>query len=242
MIKDLSTAVSSYIVALKYIFRLRYLKYLVLSGVLSFGIGSIIFGGIWKYSDNLGDWLSSFYVWEFGKSFINTLTDWAVWLILLIVAAMLFRYIVLLITAPILSMLSESLENEITNQQQAKLSIGAHLESYSRGIKISLRNITKEILLTLSFLILGIVTGLSFIVTPIIFLVQAYYAGFGNFDFLLERKFNVSSTVSFNKNQKLALITNGAIFLFILTIPVLGLFFAPALAVIAATIQGLKKL
>lgn len=243
MIKDLSHTVSSFIKAFSYIFKLRYLKYILFSGLISLLAGTLIFTGINKYSENLSNWISSFYIWDFGKNVVNSIADWLVWALLLIVAVMLFRYVVLLITAPIMSMLSESLELELTGQSKLKsLNWKEHLGSYSRGLKISFRNIFRELLLSFLILIIFSMVGLGFIAAPIIFAIQAFYAGFGNYDFLLERKFNVRDTVTFNRSHKIAVVANGAVFLGILFIPIVGIFLAPPMSVLAATVHGVDSL
>ena len=66
-------------------------------------------------------------------------------------------------------------------------------------------------------------------------LLQAYYAGFGNMDFFLERHYGVKGSASFVRRYNGAAFANGVIFLLILLIPVIGLVLAPFMATIAAT-------
>ena len=68
-----------------------------------------------------------------------------------------------------------------------------------------------------------------------IFLVQSYYAGFGNFDYYLERRATVKESVRYIRQKRGLVIGNGAGFMLLLLIPVLGLFLAPVMSTIAAT-------
>ena len=65
------------------------------------------------------------------------------------------------------------------------------------GIRINLRNLGKELLLTIPILIIGLIPVIGIISTVLLFLMQAYYAGFGNMDYTLERHFNYKQSIQF---------------------------------------------
>ena len=78
------------------------------------------------------------------------------------------------------------------------------------------------------------------VVVPIgIVLIQAYYAGFGNLDYFMDRHYSVKDSIAFvNRNKGVAL-GNGLGFLALLAIPIIGVFLAPTLGVAAATLSGI---
>ena len=111
-----------------------------------------------------------------------------------------------------------------------------------RGLRISLRNIFREIFYTVILLILGFIPLIGLVNSVLILAVQAYFAGFGNMDYTLERYFGVRESNDFVKRHKGLAVGNGTIFLLLLAVPVIGLFMAPALATVAGTIETIEKL
>jgi CysZ protein len=72
--------------------------------------------------------------------------------------------------------------------------------------------------------------------------VQAFYAGFGNMDYTLERHFSYKESIEFVKKRKGIAIGNGIVFMLILLIPVVGILIVLPLSIVAATIETLKAL
>ena len=77
--------------------------------------------------------------------------------------------------------------------------------------------------------------------TVLIFLVQAYYAGFGNIDFFIERRFGIRESRRFVSKNKGIAIGNGAVFLTLFLVPILGAFFAPTICTISSTLSSLER-
>ena len=74
-------------------------------------------------------------------------------------------------------------------------------------------------------------------------MIQAYYAGFGNADFTLERRrYKVNDSVRFMRQNRALALGNGAGFLLLLLIPVVGLVLAPGLGAVAATIDSVEAI
>ena len=105
-----------------------------------------------------------------------------------------------------------------------------------RGTRIAIRNVIRELLLILFLTILSIFGPIGIVTSILIILIQAYYAGFGNMDFTLERRYSVQESVLFVKERRGLAIANGLVFLGLLT-TFIGIFFAPAWSTIAATLS-----
>jgi CysZ protein len=74
-------------------------------------------------------------------------------------------------------------------------------------------------------------------------MVQAYYAGFGNMDYTLERHYKYKDSLQFVRKHRGLAIGNGIVFILFLLIPVIGVILVLPLSVTAAstrTVQALK--
>ncbi len=156
----------------------------------------------------------------------------------------LFKYIIMVVIAPFMGMLSEKVESIQTGNPPPKTTAKQFIQDVIRGLRIALRNIIRELFFTLIFLMFNWVPLIGSILSAVaIFWTQAYYAGFGNMDYTLERKrFSVRDSVRFVGNFRGLAVGNGAVFLLIFLIPVIGWFLAPAYGTIAATLTSLKRL
>ena len=97
-----------------------------------------------------------------------------------------------------------------------------------------------ELLLTIPILLIGFIPIIGFISTPLLFLVQSYYAGFGNMDYTLERHLSYRQSVQFVKNHKGIALGNGMVFMVILLIPILGIILVLPLSVTAASSETIN--
>ena len=111
-----------------------------------------------------------------------------------------------------------------------------------RGVRINMRNLGMEILLTIPILIIGFVPILGFVSTVLLILTQGYYAGFGNMDYTLERHFNYSDSIKFVKQHRGLAIGNGIVFILFLLIPVIGIILVLPLSVTASTTETIELL
>jgi CysZ protein len=111
-----------------------------------------------------------------------------------------------------------------------------------RGIRINLRNLGWELVITIPLLILGLIPVVNFVTTPLAFLVQAYYAGFGNMDYTLERHYKYRESVNFVKKNRGLAIGNGIVFMGCLLIPVIGIIIVLPLSATAASVVTLERL
>jgi len=241
MIKDFLDGIRSYGQAFGVIRSLGLWRYVIYSGLISFLVGSFLVKVLLSYGDKIGNWLSAFYTFDFGQDFVQGATDFIASAVLLLGGLMIYKYVVLIITSPFMSILSEKIEHAYTGAPANKFSIGNSISDMIRGLRITLRNLSREMLLTIGIFILGLIPMFTIVTTPLIFIIQAYYAGFGNIDYRIERHLNVRSSARYVKRHQGFAIGNGTIYLLLLLIPVLGLFLAPALGTTAATLESLKR-
>jgi CysZ protein len=75
----------------------------------------------------------------------------------------------------------------------------------------------------------------------LLFLIQSYYAGFGNMDYTLERHFNFQESIAFVRQHKGIAIGNGIIFIGLILIGI-GFLIAPSFSTVAATIETVKAI
>jgi CysZ protein len=233
--------IKAYFNALGIISRLRLWKYfaipMLMSVLLAIVIGSLAYG----FSDNIGGVIASIWPWESGKVVFSNVSTFLGGLIVIALGALVFKHLILALSAPFMGPISQKIETYLTgNERPARPA--SSLELLVRGFRISLRNLTRELLLTIPILLLVFIPVIGVSSALLLFLMQAYYAGFGNIDYTLERHFNFKDSVQFvRKNRGLAL-GNGIVFMAFLLIPIIGIMLVLPLSVTAATVETVKKL
>lgn len=243
MFKDLSDGFNSYFKVLPLISKFHLKRYFFISGLVSLVIGLLLFSSVYYLYDDLGGWMQSFWRWDIGKSFFDSASSWIAGGLISIIALLSYKYIIMIILSPIQSIISSRVEAGLngydTDEQVTASSI---FKDLYRGIGITFRNLTKEMLFTILLLIISFIPAVAFISGPAILLVQAYYAGFGNMDYYMERHMNVKDSASFVKRYKGLAIANGGVFLLVLLIPIVGLIIAPTFATIASSLEVHKRI
>ncbi len=241
MIGDFFISISNTLKALGYLLKPWVFKYLFLSGLISLVTYSLIFTLIYYQGDSLGGFLFGFLGESIQYDWLRNVIEWLSRIVLFIGVVFIAKYIILIVTAPIMSLLSESVEKRHRGDSSTPQLEGGAISSMLRGVRIALSNLSRELLLTILLFLLGIIPGLAIVTTPLIFVVQSYYAGFGNFDFFMERRFKVKESRRFVSGNKGMAIGNGAIFLGLFLVPFVGAFIAPALCTVSATLSALER-
>lgn len=242
MIKGFIDGSTSYVKAFQTITDLRLWNYILVPALVSIGLGVIIIGSAWGISDQLGDWIISIYPFDWGKATLGKIADVFGAIFVIAIGFILFKHLVMAVSAPFMSFLSEKIERHLQGRQDINgFSTTQMLEDLVRGIRIALRNIIRELFFTLVLFILGLIPIFSPFTAIGIFLVQAYYAGFGNIDFTLERHFKVRESVQFVRQNRGLALGNGTIFL-LLFLTGIGFLIALPLGTVAATTETLKRL
>lgn len=228
----------AYLKSLKYLPKKWMLRQLLLSGLAGLAVFSALFYSILKGGDDVADLFLDFLPFAENHEWLTASLEWVVRIGLWVFTVIIFKYLLLLIVAPIMSQIIPNIEErEGYTFAQRKTNV---VYSAGRGVSLASANLSKEIFLTLILLALSLIPGFAIVTTPMIFLMQAYYIGYGNLDVFLESKMSLKESKKFVKKNRGLAIGNGAIFLALLLIPILGVFLAPALGITAATIAGLS--
>jgi len=243
MLRDLSDGINSYFKIFPLINRFHLKRYFFLSGLISLAIGLFLFSGIYYFYDDLGSWIQSFWRWDFGRSIFDKASNFIAGGLISILALLSYKYIIMIVLSPIQSIISARVEAGLSGfETDQKMTATSVFKDFARGLGITFRNLTKEILLTLLLLLINFIPAVAIISGPAILLVQAYYAGFGNMDYYMERHMNVSESAAFVKRHKGLAIANGGVFLLFLLIPILGFIIAPTFATIASSLEVHKRI
>lgn len=241
MIKNIYKGISAYGGTFKLIGTLKLWKYFAIPMVISFLTAILIGFSAWGLSDNLGNFISKIWFWEWGAETFRIIGNFIGALIIIALGLMLYRHIIMALSAPFMSPVSEKIEKHLygTTHNHRNTSNAAQLW---RGVRINVRNLSLELMFTIPILLIGFIPVIGIASTILLFLVQSYYAGFGNMDYTLERHFKYSASIEFvRKNRGLA-IGNGIVFILMLLIPVVGIILVLPLSVTAASTETLRVL
>ena len=238
MVISFARGIFSYIEALGFIFRAGLSRYFLYSGLIGLGILSVFGGLAFAVIEPAGNLISS-WIPDLGLNY--SVGGWLSFILGSFIFLSVFKYLVLIFTAPIMSALSAKVELEIDPYSQ-RFEEGSILKEMGRGLRVSIRNIFRELSLTIVLLIVGLIPVLTIVSGPLILLIQSYFAGFGNLDLWAERHFNYRDTLRFMGDNKGMCMGNGIVFIFLLAIPIVGVFLAPPLATIAGTIHAHSQL
>lgn len=239
MISDLIDGLKAYLEAYRVISRLKLWRFFMIPMLISVVVFlSVVLVSI-SFSEVIGLYISSFWSWDFGKETINTVSMILGGIILISIGLILFKHLVMILSAPFMGPISKKIEDDfigVTSQVQ----VSSPLTLMFRSVKISSRNLFRELLLSIPILLLGLIPFIGFFFLIFLFLMQAYFAGFGNMDYTLERHFSYQKSIQFVKENKGIAIGNGLVFMLFLLIPFVGIILIIPFSVTSATIATVK--
>lgn len=239
MIQNILKGIQAYAGTFRLISKLGLWKYFGIPMAISFLTALSIGFSAWGWSDNLGNFISKIWFWEWGSETFRLISNFIGALLIIALGLMLYRHIVMALSAPFMSPVSEKIEKHLYGQSHSHRET-TFMAQLWRGVRINVRNLTLELLLTVPILLIGFIPVIGIVSTILLFLVQSYYAGFGNMDYTLERHYKYSESIRFvQKNRGLA-IGNGMVFMLMLLIPIVGIILVLPLSVTAATTETLK--
>lgn len=245
MLKEIIIAFQSYVSAHQFINKHRLWKWILIPGLLYailFVIGMYFFIQSANSAVSYLSWRIGIDRWLHQQasgilSFLFLMGGIMVRIILVFFYFSLFKYLFLIIGSPLFGYLSEKTES-IMEGRDFPFSMKQLLKDMGRAIRLALRNALWQTVYTISILILSFFPVIGWITPVIIIFIECYYYGFSMLDYSCERhKLSAAESIDFIGNHKGLAIGNGIIFYLMHLIPVIGWIFAPAYAVIAATIS-----
>ena len=239
MIKGIITGIRAYFGAFQLISKLKLWKYFGVPMLISLLLAIAIGGFAYSFSDNIGAFLGSFWPWEWGKETFQTISSVFGGLLIVILGLIIFKHLILALSAPFMGPISEKIEEHLLGESSNKKQ-SSFVGLLMRGIHVSARNLIKELLLSVVILLIGLIPVIGLISAFLLFLVQAYYAGFGNMDYTLERHFDYKNSVRFVRQNRGSALGNGIVFILFLLIPVIGVILVLPFSVTAATTETIK--
>lgn len=242
MLKHILGGIKAYSGTFRLIATLRLWKYFWIPIIISLLTAALIITAAYSLSDAIGLFISQAWVWEWGKETFTVISEILGGLLILLLGFILYKHIVMALSAPFMSPVSEKIEEHLLGKSNHNHRKTSFMEQLWRGIRINLRNLSMELLLTLPILLLGLIPVIGVVATLLLFAVQAYYAGFGNMDYTLERHLKYKDSLLFVRKNKGTAIGNGIVFMLFLFIPVLGVILVLPLSVTAAAVKTVELL
>jgi CysZ protein len=242
MIKNIISGIKAYFGAFSLISKLKLWTYFAIPMGISFITAIAVFGSACGLSDNIGGFIAKIWIWDWGKDTFSSISNFIGGLIIIVIGLILFKHIIMALSAPFMSPVSEKIEAYFTGNPPHSHRNTTFLQQLVRGIKINGRNLFMELLLTIPILLLKLIPVVNIFSTILLFMVQAYYAGFGNMDYTLERHYQYKESLQFVRKHRGLAIGNGIVFILFLLIPVIGVILVLPLSVTAASTRTVEAL
>ena len=245
MIKNIIKGIQAYTGTFGLISKLGLWKYFGIPILISVVTAAVIGFSAYVLSDNIGAFIARIWVWEWGKETFTTISEFIGGITVIAIGLILYKHIIMALSAPFMSPVSEKIERHLLGLDPNQKHIHRNTsfkEQLWRGIRINVRNLLKELLLTIPILLISFIPLIGFFSTVLLFLVQAYYAGFGNMDYTLERHFKYRESINFVGRNKGIAIGNGIVFMLFLLVPVIGIILVLPLSVTAASTKTVEIL
>ena len=247
MLKEIIIAFQSYIKAHHFITKHKLWKWILIPGILYtvlFCVGMYFF--LESASAAVG-WLSHVtgisrfiaHRQSAALSFLFIMGGLMVHLVQIFFYFSLFKYLFLIIGSPLFAYLSQLTEALINGRGEGfQIDSKQLFTDVRRGIRLALRNSFWQTVYTICILILSFIPLIGWITPVICTFVECYYYGFSMCDYSCQRH-NISSpaSIAYISQHKGLAVGNGMVFSGMHIIPIIGWVFAPAYAVIAATIS-----
>ena len=244
MLKDFIIAIQAYFKAHELIKAHKLWKWIIVPGIIYailFAFSMYFFSksvnevinwlnvetGLQKWLDTLDQsWIG----------FLFTVGGIIIWILLMLLYFSLFKYIWLILGAPILTYLTQRTISILEHSPMPNTP-QHYFELMMDGIKMAIRNTLWQTIYIIAIIFISLLPLFGWVTPLLSGLVECYFYGFSMLNYSFE-KFNTSSLNSstyINQHRGLA-IGNGIVFYLMHSFILIGWVFAPTYAVIAATI------
>jgi CysZ protein len=168
------------------------------------------------------------------------LLGWTIRLLIFLVYFAIYKYLILVLLSPFLSLLSEAVDTLETGRE-FRFSWSQLARDVWRAVLINLQNFIVEMLLTFLLSLLAFVPFVGLLSPFVILLVQSYFFGFALMDYSPERyRFPSRVTRSWMRKNMWTVSGVGLAFYGCFLIPFVGWVIAPVWATVAGTLAFLK--
>ncbi|WP_299244653.1 EI24 domain-containing protein [uncultured Aquimarina sp.] len=244
MIKNIINGIKAYFGGFALISKLGLWKYFAIPILISFLTGILFMTSAWFLSDPLGNFIAKAWVWDWGSETFAVISKYFSILLILAIGLVLYKHIIMALSAPFMSPVSEKVEAHLLGDQHQdhQHRNTSFREQLMRGIRINVRNLFRELLFIIPLLVLSLIPVIGIVATILIFAIQAYYVGFGNMDYTMERHFKYKESVQFVRKHRGTAIGNGIVFMLVLLIPIIGIIIVLPISVVAASAETVKIL
>ena len=137
MIKNIILGIKAYFGAFSLISKLKLWKYFAIPMLISFVTAVIIFCSAYSLSDNIGGFISKIWIWDWGKEGFTSLSHFIGGLFVVVIGLILFKHIIMALSAPFMSPVSEKIEAHLTGQTNHNHRNTTFTEQLLRGIKVN---------------------------------------------------------------------------------------------------------
>ncbi|MFT4600300.1 MAG: CysZ protein [Arenicella sp.] len=237
--KDFKLAISHYGEGFRLLSKLRLWKFILVPALIAILVAAGIIWASFALAPSVGNYISDFWPFSFWENTIQSISNFLGSALIIILGVIVFRHMVMAFSGPFMAPISRKIEDHLRGKKT--ISEIGFMTSLLRSIRINVRNLLLETLLTLPFLLLGLIPIFNILTIILLFFFSAYFAGFGNLDYTLERHFKYRDSVKWVQNHRGLATGNGTIFMFILLIPVVGILLVLPLSCSAATVSVVKK-
>jgi len=238
MLKEIGLSFSTYFQALAFIQNNRLWSYIIIPAIINLllFIGASIL--VWQYTGLLSGWLVNLTSIDSMSGDAGSILAWIIGAIVKVLSFFiyikLYRYAILLLSAPALALLAEKTQELLTGVSYP-FNFAQLLKDVFRGLGITLKNLIKELAFTIPLYLLALIPIITPFATVLILLIESYFVGFSMIDYRNEfRRLSARESSHIIKKHRGLAIGNGLAFNLLLLIPVMGVLLAPPLGAVAA--------
>lgn len=238
-VQNIGRGLAAYAEAFSLIRTLKLYKFMAIPLGVSLIVTAII-GVLARQTKSLAsEYFNGLWPWEFGAEFMTRFSGVLGSLGVLFIGFIVTKYLVLALSAPFMSAVSDRIRDHYAPGLTPK-NDHQFWGLLWRGLRLNLGNLIREIGLTIVLLIMSVIPPFGLITTPLLLVIQAYFAGVGNLDYSLEAFFDYRQSKSFLNQYRGLAVGNGFVFNLLALIPFVGVIIVLPLSVSAAAICVFK--